>query len=323
METKVAESFENKLCSLNMMPLRATGVQILQLNITRRCNLCCKHCHVNASPKREEIMSREILEACLNVIDANNISVVDITGGSPEMHPDLAWFLKMLARPSRRIIVRTNLVILLNEPWRRYLEIYSKLGIELVGSLPDYNPSRTDRQRGENTFIRSIEALKELNKLGYGMSGSNLQVHLVHNPAGAYLPASQKALETEYKKHLLQKYGVHFNNLFVIVNMPIGRFMEFLQRSENYDGYMEELISAFNPVAVENVMCRTTISVDWEGYLYDCDFNQMLGLKIKDGPSHIFDFDYDKLSNRKIVVGEHCFGCTAGAGSSCQGETVK
>jgi radical SAM/Cys-rich protein len=318
--TACGDRFTDRLHACGLQPLRATGIDILQLNITRRCNLACKHCHVNASPDRTEMMSRETMDHCIRVAQAQGIAAVDITGGAPELHPDLEYLLRKLCRAPRRVIVRTNLVILLDEPWRKYLDLYTKLGVEVAASLPDYHALRTDRVRGANVFSRSLEAIRELNQRGYGRPGSNLVINLVHNPAGAYLPGNQQTLETEYRHHLLEEYGVTFNNLFSLTNTPINRYLTYLQQSDNLDEYMQALRCAFNPAAAKHVMCRNTLSVNWEGFLYDCDFNQQLGLKVNhNAPNHIADFQADVLTNREIIVHEHCYACCAGSGSSCQG----
>jgi radical SAM/Cys-rich protein len=313
--------FEEKLKETKSFPLQADKVQILQINVGRRCNLACKHCHVGAGPARTEEMSREVFEKCLKVIkESDSITTVDITGGSPEMNPDLEWFLGEVAKSNKRLIVRSNLVILLDEKFSKFIDVYAKNKVEVVGSLPDYKQEKSDRQRGEGYFYKSIKVIQLLNQKGYGMGGSGLVLDLVYNPVGAYLPGSQQALEHEYRTRLKQEFGIVFNNLFCIANMPIGRFLEYLLKKGNYDDYMQELANAYNPGAVPNVMCRVTVSVGWDGRLYDCDFNQMLGLSVSDPEvSRIGKFDAEKLSNREIVIHNHCYGCTAGSGSSCQG----
>jgi len=314
------DSFAGRLQTCGLQPLRATGVDILQMNITRRCNLACKHCHVNASAERTEMMRRETMERCIAVVKEQHIPTVDITGGAPEMHPDLEYLLTQLCGQEHRVIVRSNLVILLDEPWRKFLDIYARLGVELAASLPDCHPTRTDRVRGTNVFLRSLEVLRELNRRGYGHLDSGLFIHLVHNPAGAYLPGSQQALEAEYRRQLHGEYGIVFNSLFSLTNAPINRYLEYLQQSNNLEQYMHALRDAFNPAAAARVMCRNTLSVGWDGYLYDCDFNQQLGLRVNhSAPYHIADFHLDRLMNREIMVHEHCYACCAGSGSSCQG----
>ena len=302
--------------------LIAEGIGIFQVNVGYRCNLTCKHCHVSAGPLRTEVMSRRIMEQCLHVLKSHYVPVVDITGGSPEMHPDIMWFIRECAALGRRVLVRTNGVILLEEEYRPFIGFYAENNVEVVISMPHPDLQVTDRQRGEGVFLGLIKAILELNAAGYGREGSGLILDLVHNPAGAYLPGSQASLEDSYRRILGEKYGISFNRLFCITNMPIGRYLDYLRRTDNLDDYVAALVRAFNPATLMNVMCRTTLSVAWDGRLYDCDFNQTLGLPTNHGaPDHISAFDMKKLTRRQIVTGNHCYGCTAGAGSSCQGET--
>jgi radical SAM/Cys-rich protein len=318
------KSFAEALDESGKHPLNANGVDILQINVGKKCNLRCKHCHVDAGPDRTEVMSKEVLDRCRDVAEACNIPTVDITGGAPELNPHLEGFIKDVTKPGRRVMVRSNLVILLEEPYRKFLDIYTDNNVEIVTSLPAYNASMTDRQRGDSFFDNCVAVLRDLNRRGYGKEGSGLVLDLVCNPVGAYLPGSQEALEHEYRSRLRQSHGIEFNDLFCLTNVPIGRFLEFLLRSGNYMDYMTTLMTAYNPHAVDNVMCKTTVSVGWDGSLYDCDFNQMLELKIDHGaPCHITDFDFDKLATRQIVIHNHCYACTAGAGSSCQGSTTE
>jgi len=304
-------------------PILATGIEIFQINLGYRCNLECRHCHVAAGPERRELMSRELMERCLDIIRAHPIPTIDITGGAPELHPHFPWFLEECAALGRRLLVRTNGVVLLEEGYGSFLDLYTRLRVEVVVSLPHVDPRITDRQRGEGVHARLIDALRKLNARGYGQPGSGLVLNLVHNPGGAYLPGLQGSLEARYRQVLRDKYGIGFNNLFCITNMPIGRYLAFLKRSGNYEDYMDALVRAFNPLALANVMCRTTLSVGWDGRLYDCDFNQMLGLTVNHGaPEHIERFDGKMLATRRVVTGNHCYGCTAGAGSSCQGEVA-
>lgn len=318
--TVCRDRFTDRLSACGLNPLRATGVDIMQMNITRRCNLACKHCHVNASADRTEVMSRETMDRSIAIAQKYAIPTVDITGGAPEMHHDLEYLLEELCGQNHRVLVRSNLVILLEEPWEKYLDLYARLGVEVVASLPDYHAARTDRVRGAQVFSRSREVLLEMNRRGYGQPDSGLFIHLVHNPAGAYLPGNQQTLEAEYRRHLLNEYGIVFNILFSLTNAPINRYLEYLQQSNNLEPYMQTLRCAFNPAAAERVMCRNTLSVDWEGFFYDCDFNQQLGLKVNhSAPNHLDHFDLDRLTHREIVVHEHCYACCAGSGSSCQG----
>lgn len=315
-------TFKKSIEPLNEYPLKPTEIEILQINVGYMCNQVCKHCHVDAGPDRKEIMSRETMEQCLEVIRNTKIHTLDLTGGAPEMNPDFRWFVEEANKAgAQEIIVRSNLTIILANPKYHDLpQFFKKNKVRVVSSLPFYQPEKTDRQRGEGVFAKSIEALKMLNAEGYGRKDSGLILDLVYNPSGAFLPGDQSSLERDFKNELKKNYDIEFNNLFTITNLPIARFLEFLVRTENYEDYMETLVNAFNPAAVKGVMCRNTISVDYDGHLYDCDFNQMLDLKVeKSAGQHIRDFDLKKLQNRNIVINQHCYGCTAGAGSSCQG----
>jgi radical SAM/Cys-rich protein len=318
------ESFAERLKGCLAYPLRVASVDILQMNITRRCNLCCRHCHVEGSPSRIEGMSREDMEACLRAAAHPEISTLDITGGAPEMHPHLEWFLRESAKMHKRLLVRSNVVILLDAPYRRFLDVYSETGVEVVASLPNLHRERTDRMRGSGVFDGIIAGLRELNARRYGGPNSGRILDLVHNPVGAFLPGSQQSMENEYRTQLLRDYGIEFNRLYCLTNCPVGRYLDFLKRSGNLAQYMNSLKQAFNSTAVGNVMCRTTLSVGCDGRLFDCDFNQVLDLSVvTDAPVHIRDFDFDALARREIVVRNHCFACTAGAGSSCQGTLEK
>ena len=313
--------FQQKLEGSNLYPLKPTEVQIFQVNIGKMCNQVCKHCHVDAGPDRREIMTRETMQQCIDVLQANEqLQTVDITGGAPEMNPDFRWFVEEVSKLKRHIIVRCNLTIILaNKKYHDLPLFYKEHNAEVVSSLPFYTQDRTDRQRGDGVFEDSIKALQLLNDVGYGKEGTDLQLNLVYNPAGAFLPPSQQALEKEYRQALKQRFDIEFNNLYVITNMPISRYLDYLLTSRNYEGYMEKLVNAYNPVAASNVMCRNTISVGWDGWLYDCDFNQMLELKVRCQNQHISDFNIADLNSREIIIGQHCYGCTAGSGSSCGG----
>jgi len=313
--------FKDKVAGFGMFPLRATGIEIFQINAGKMCNQVCKHCHVDAGPDRKEIMTRETMQLCLDVLAMSDIKTVDITGGAPELNPDFRWFVEEIKKLGKHIIVRCNLTIILaNKRFYDLPDFFKRHGIEVVSSLPSFTPERTDRQRGKGVFEDSVKALQMLNAVGYGQPGTGLVLNLVYNPAGSFLPPSQEALEKEYKQELFKNFGVSFNNLFAITNMPISRYLDYLLSTGNYDKYMDKLVSAFNPVAVNNVMCRNTISVSWDGYLYDCDFNQMLDLQVSvPNSQHLRDFDLQQLNNRAIVLKQHCYGCTAGAGSSCGG----
>lgn len=319
------ESFQNHLQRINLFPLRPLGIDILQINLGKMCNQVCKHCHVDAGPDRKEIMIQSTMNECLEVIKTNKIQIIDLTGGAPEMNPDFRWFIRAIRKitSEAKILVRCNLTIILANPKYHDLPVFFKENrIEVVSSLPYFSALKTDSQRGDGVFDKSIQALHLLNKEGYGIQNSGLYLNLVYNPSGAFLPGSQQELESEFRKKLWDKFQIVFNSLFVITNIPISRFLAYLIRSENYEAYMQKLVQNFNPAAALGVMCRNTISVGWDGYLYDCDFNQMLDLKVDATPQHISQWHQDLLSNREIVVRNHCFGCTAGAGSSCGGATA-
>ncbi len=316
--------FADKVEKLGYQGLKPTKLDIFQINIGKLCNQTCAHCHVDAGPDRkEENMSRETLERCLEIIASLDVSTVDITGGAPEMNPHFRWFVEECSKLGKQVIDRCNLTIIVANPKYHDLpEFFAKHKVNVVSSLPYFSKSRTDNQRGDGVFEDSIKALKMLNEVGYGKEGTGLALDLVYNPSGAFLPAGQGTLEGEFKRQLKRKYDLDFNRLFAITNLPISRFLEYLLESGNYESYMEELVNAFNPATVEGLMCRNTISVSWDGYLYDCDFNQMLDLKVASNGQHINDFNIKELANRHIVLNQHCYGCTAGAGSSCGGEVV-
>ncbi len=305
-------------------PVRAAGsIDALQVNVGYACNLQCRHCHVTAGPRRTEAMSPEVMAQCLEVLKKHTIPAIDVTGGSPELHPRIEWFLQECAALTQRVVVRSNGVILLQKEHERLVDLYARNRIEVVLSLPLVDPRATDRQRGEGAFSGVIEAMHRLNAKGYGRAGCGLVLDLVHNPVGAYLPGSQSGLEARYRQVLEERYGVCFNHLFCITNMPIGRYLEYLLSTDNYEDYMKSLIKAFNPVSLSGLMCKSTVSVGWNGTLYDCDFNQMLRLPMSHGaPRHISAFEMGPLVRRDIVVGDHCYGCTAGRGSSCRGQTA-
>lgn len=313
--------FDRQLEGAGLAPLTATGVEILQLNLGRICNQTCTHCHVDAGPDRTEVMTRETAELCMSVLADTDIPTVDITGGAPEMCPEFRYLVKESRRLGRHVIDRCNLTILMAQPYADLAEFLAENEVEVVCSLPHYRQSNTDRQRGDGVFDLSIAALKKLNALGYGRSGGKLKLVLVTNPVGAFLPAAQASLEQDWKREMKRLHDIDFDNLYCITNLPISRYLEWLQSSGNLQRYMERLVSAFNPVAAAGVMCRNTLNVGWEGELYDCDFNQMLELELGYGaPRHLRDFKRELVDKRRIVTGRHCFGCTAGAGSSCGGE---
>jgi len=300
--------------------LRPTRVEVLQVNVGKLCNQTCRHCHVDAGPDRREVMSRETMQHCLDVLARTEIPVVDITGGAPELNPNFRWFVREVRKLGRHVIDRCNLTILETKAYADLPGFFGANRVEIVASLPHYRALNTDRQRGERVFERSIRALRKLNEVGYGDGRSGLALVLVTNPAGAFLPGAQASLEAEWKRELERRHGVVFDRLYTITNMPISRYLEWLVETGNLEGYMEKLVSAFNPLAAAGVMCRNTVSVGWDGRLYDCDFNQMLEIPV-DGGMHVRDFDLEALEARRIAVDRHCFGCTAGAGSSCGGAT--
>ncbi|MCG3768329.1 MAG: hypothetical protein JW394_0434 [Nitrospira sp.] len=319
-ETTSCSPFETQLDRIGLLPLRATGITVFQINVGKLCNQTCRHCHVDAGPDRTESMTRDTAEQCIQALAKTDIPTVDITGGAPELNPNFRWLVEQTHALGRQVLDRCNLSVLLLPSQADLGEFLAKHGVEVVASLPSYQAAQTDAQRGEGIYEKSIEALQLLNRLGYGQPDSGLVLNLVYNPTGAFLPPKQEAIEAQFRKELLAKQGVSFNHLYTITNMPISRFLEFLLETGNYEQYMERLANAFNPAAAASVMCRHTISVSWDGRLYDCDFNQMLDLPVKQrAHAHIRDFDPMQLAQRQIVTNNHCYGCTAGAGSSCGG----
>lgn len=316
--------FGKKMADLGYTSLRPIAPEIFQLNIGKLCNQTCAHCHVDAGPDRkEENMDRATLERCLELIASiPTITTVDITGGAPEMNAHFKWFVEECTKLGKKVIDRCNLTIIMANPKYRDLPaFFAKHKVQVVSSLPYFSKGRTDSQRGDGVFEDSIAALRLLNEVGYGKEGTGLQLDLVYNPSGAFLPDAQEGLQAEFKRQLKRKYDIVFNSLYAITNLPIARFLEYLLESDNYRDYMRALVEAFNPATVDGLMCRNTISISWDGYVYDCDFNQMLDLKVA-APTiqHINDFDLAAFQDRKIRLDQHCYGCTAGAGSSCAGE---
>lgn len=304
--------------------IRPKQVEIFQINIGKLCNQTCAHCHVDAGPdKKKENMDRATLERCLEIIIEHNIPIVDITGGAPEMNPHFRWFVESCFEAGKKVMVRSNLTIIMaNKKYYDLPQFFKKNGVQVVSSLPYFSKNRTDSQRGDGVFEDSISALQKLNEVGYGLDGTGLILDLVHNPSGAYLPGNQAELEAEFKRQLDRRFGIKFNALYAITNLPISRFLDYLIETENYVDYMNELSNAFNPGTLEGLMCRNTLSISWDGYVHDCDFNQMLDLRVATKHNHINDLDMEELLARKIVTNQHCYGCTAGAGSSCGGELV-
>ena len=319
-DTNGYSPFETRLDQAGLFPLRATGMTVFQINVGKLCNQTCRHCHVDAGPDRTERMSRETAEQCIQALAKTDISTVDITGGAPELNPNFRWLVEQAHGLGRHVMDRCNLSVLLIPSQAGLADFLATHCVKIIASLPSYRASQTDAQRGEGIFEKSIEALHRLNQLGYGQPDSGLTLNLAYNPVGAFLPPKQEAIEAQFRKELRARHGVEFNHLYTITNMPISRFLEFLVESGNYEQYMERLANAFNPTAAAGVMCRYTISVSWDGTLYDCDFNQMLDLPVNHGaPAHIRDFDPVQLNQRQIVTRNHCYGCTAGTGSSCGG----
>jgi len=316
--------FDQQLRDSVLSPLRATGVEVLQVNVGKVCNQTCTHCHVDAGPDRRESMTRETAEAVIDVLARTGIPTLDITGGAPEMNPNFRWLVEQAHRLGRRIIVRCNLTILMVNGFSDLPEFFADHDVEVVASLPCYLEENCDSQRGNGVFRRSIDALRRLNSLGYGHAGSGRTLSLVYNPTGLSLPPQQDKLEAAYRRELKSRYDIEFSQLHTITNLPISRFLDDLLKADKLNEYMQTLIDNFNPLTVAGVMCRTMISVDWQGRLFDCDFNQMLNIELADGmPRTIEDLDADLLASRTIMTGRHCFGCTAGCGSSCQGAIVK
>jgi radical SAM/Cys-rich protein len=316
----LAREFEDALAAHGLWPLRPGAIEILQVNVGKLCNQACRHCHVDAGPDRREVMTRATMEQVLAALAATDIATVDVTGGAPELNPHFRWFVERVRALGRHVIDRCNLTILETAGHRDLPEFLAAHDVEVVCSLPHHRAAGTDRQRGDGVYARSIAALRRLNAAGYGAGRPGRRLVLVTNPVGAFLPAMQSSLEAEWKRELLREHGVRFDALYALTNMPISRFLEWLVDSDNLAGYMERLVAAYNPAAARGVMCRNTLSVGWDGTLHDCDFNQMLDLPVAaTAPRHVRDFDRAALEARAIVVGRHCFGCTAGAGSSCGG----
>jgi radical SAM/Cys-rich protein len=318
--------FQKKLEQHGEKTLKPGRLEILQINLGKMCNQTCKHCHVDAGPDRKEIMSRDTLERCLEVALTTEVPIIDLTGGAPEMNPHFRWFVKELRTrsPSHKqptIIDRCNLTIIqAHQQYADLPEFLAEHKVSVVSSLPFYDKKFTDRQRGDGVFESSIASLQHLNRVGYGQEATGLRLDLVYNPSGAFLPPPQNELEKDFRKALQERYEIVFSNLLAITNLPISRFLDFLIETGNLDAYMKKLIGAFNPAALQGLMCRNTLSVGWDGLLYDCDFNQMLELPVAcSGSKHILDFDVSMLAHRSIVVDQHCYGCTAGNGSSCGG----
>ena len=307
------------------LSLRRARPEILQVNVGKLCNLTCLHCHVNAGPKRKEIMSRETIDRTIDWFGKTDIPTIDLTGGAPEMIPDFCYFIEQVKslQPTRHVIDRCNLTILLERGYENLASFLARNKVEIIASMPCYSPENVNAQRGEGVFEGSIAALQLLNSSGYGIE-PELPLHLVYNPVGGFLPPSQAELETDYRREFKKHFGIVFNKLYTLTNLPIGRFASYLRHNNKLNEYMELLIQAFNPATIDGLMCRNTISVGWRGEVYDCDFNQQLGMQWENSvPIFLWDVDPEQIENRQIMTGNHCFGCTAGAGSSCGGAIVE
>tara|TARA_Y100001968_G_C19286110_1_gene681769 strand:- start:112 stop:1056 length:945 start_codon:yes stop_codon:yes gene_type:complete len=302
--------------------IKRENLEILQINIGYKCNQACSHCHVNASPSRSEMMSDEIIKLIPRVIKHNNIKMLDITGGAPELHPKFKQLVKDVRSLEVEVMDRCNLTILKEPGYENLVEFLASNKVQITASLPCYMEDNVDQQRGKGVFQKSISALKDLNSYGYGIKDTGLILNLVYNPSRPHLPPSQKELESIYRLELKNRYGIFFSNLFVLANMPINRYEKYLNQIGELKKYNQLLEDNHNSNNLNSVMCKTTISVDWKGYLYDCDFNQQLGMIRHGGITHLNDLLVSHLSlkNNPISIGNHCFGCTAGAGSSCGGE---
>ena len=341
------QTFPGALLASGQAPLSASPVEVLQINVGKYCNQTCRHCHVDAGPDRSEIMPDAVVDACLGVIAGQAVATVDITGGAPELHPRFRELVQAAVDAGSHVVDRANLTAFLMPAQRDLPQFLAERGVEIVASLPYYLARQTDAQRGLGVFDRSIEVLQSLNGLGYGDADSGLALNLVANPVGAFLPSSQASMEADWKRELERRYGVRFSHLYALTNLPVGRYLEYLQDSGNLQDYVHMLAQSFNAATVPGLMCRTTISVAWDGALYDCDFNQMLqidlateagtasrgpvgagpagaGPEMRDAakPRRIFDLDLAALTGRAIATGPHCFGCTAGAGASCGGSLI-
>ena len=315
--------FEKSIIQAGWLGLHPVSVEIFQINLGKLCNMSCRHCHVDAGPHRgDQVMNRQTVDACLRALDLTTAHTVDLTGGAPEMNPHFQYLVEEVVSRGKHVIDRCNLTILLAPGYTHLPGWMAEHGVEILCSLPHYRPRNTDNQRGDGTFDKSIKALKQLIDLGYGQGDPRLKLTLVSNPAGAFLAGNQCAMEQEWKRELKKNHDITFDSLITLNNMPISRFLEWLQNSDNLQDYMELLVGSFNPETVEGLMCRNTLSVSWEGHLYDCDFNQMLEIGVTDKGGDtllINEFDPDVFMKRRIRTGRHCYGCTAGAGSSCGG----
>jgi radical SAM/Cys-rich protein len=319
LDSTTVPPFEKIMADNGLGPLETGAIEVLQVNVGKLCNQSCAHCHVDAGPDRREVMTRETAEQVVGLLARHPIPTLDITGGAPELNPSFRYMVREARALGRRVIDRCNLTVLVVESQRDLADFLAEHRVEIVASLPSFRKSGTDKQRGDGVFDRSLEALRRLNDVGYGKGGP-LKLNLVHNPVGAFLPGNQESLGRDYRRELRSRYSIDFDDLLTIANMPIGRFLEFLERTGNLRRYMDLLVNSFNPRAAESVMCRSYISVGWDGTLYDCDFNQMLEMPINHGaPSTLADILESGDLRRRVRTARHCYGCTAGSGSSCAG----
>ncbi len=314
--------FRETVADAGLPQLRSLRIKVLQVNVGKVCNQTCSHCHVDAGPDRRESMSRGTAEQVIEFLANSTAESLDITGGAPEMNPNFRWLVQQASSLGKQITNRCNLTILLAKGFQDLPEFLAKHRVDVIASLPCYLQDNCDSQRGSGTFEKSIQAIKILNSLGYGQPDSGLELSLVHNPIGASLPSNQAALEAEFRQQLDSRFGIRFTRLLAITNMPISRFLDDLLHSGKYDEYMQTLIAAFNPRTLDGLMCREMLSVDWNGYLFDCDFNQMLDIPVNGKRIHISECRWNDVALRTIQTGNHCFGCTAGCGSSCLGTVV-
>lgn len=317
--------FDSAIAKAGFSPLHPAPLEVFQINLGKLCNMTCRHCHVDAGPDRwDAMMSRDTIEACFRALDQTTAHTVDLTGGAPELHPDFRFVVDEAVARGKHVIDRCNLSVLLLPRNAGLADWLGARGVEIVASLPHYRKRNTDAQRGDGAFEKSIEALRLLNAAGYGKGDPKRVLTLMSNPAGAFLAAPQHSVESEWKAALERDHGVTFDRLFALNNMPISRFLEWLVESDNLNGYMTKLVQSFNAATISGLMCRNTISISWDGRLFDCDFNQMLELDaVPDGSAiRVHDFNFESWQKRSIVTRRHCFGCTAGAGSSCAGATT-
>ncbi len=308
--------FEDRILSVRSELLRPSGIGKLQVNLGYRCNLSCKHCHVEAGPGRNEEMGRDTIETLLRVLQQNTFDTLDLTGGAPELNPHFRFLVEKARAMVSHVIVRTNLTVLTEQGMEDLLEFYANNGVEVVASLPYYIDTNVDRMRGNGAFQKSIRVLQRLNSLGYARGISGRRLDFVYNPPGPFLAPPQKTLEEDYRREMKKRFGITFDNLYTFANMPLGRFRDYLERTNGLEKYMERLKQSFNPQTLEGLMCRHLINVRWDGMLFDCDYNQVLGISVMDASQHISSFDYPALRKRRIAVGDHCYGCTAGQGST-------